>query len=220
MSDGSLTYPRARLARPAAAALAAVAALAMPATATAQRSSARACTPAGSKTIAANASIRVFYRRRGTRPFVCGYRRGRQYALPQFEPGGDRYGPVALNGRWAAIGHYPTCGVCIDEDSFVRVINPVAGRTLSWRLDFDDDGKAVRVTDVVVSRRGAAAWIRRDLKTPADVQVQKGEPAADEPALLDSGPGIERGSLALAGTTLYWTNAGVAKSARLGAGTP
>jgi YD repeat-containing protein len=104
--------------------------------------------------------------------------------------------------------------VCVDEDSFVSVVDTVSRRQRRWRLDFDDDGKVVRVTDIDVNRQGRIAWISRDRRAPEEIQVQT-ESATEEPTVLDSGPDIGRNSLAISGTTLYWTKAGAPQAAEL-----
>jgi len=65
----------------------------------------------------------------------------------------------------------------------------------------------VDVVAIVVSSAGGFAWIVRDgTVTPTDYEVHKFDAGRD--AMLDKAPGIDPGSLALAGSTVYWTRDG------------
>jgi hypothetical protein len=189
----------------------------LPATAAAKKK--RTCNPRHSSTVAANTKLRIFRRtvKSGdTLFFGCAYKTRRPFRLPSNEPGVDGYGPFALSGRFVAFGYYPSCGTCVDEDNFVWVFNAFKRKGRQLLLDDNDDGKVTRITDIEVNRTGSVGWISRDLKSPASVLVQKAEGSATTPTLLDSGPDIERQSLASSGTTLYWTKAGAPRSAPFG----
>jgi hypothetical protein len=176
---------------------------------------ARPCQPPHTRTVVANEQVRVYRTTRGAdRLFGCSYKTGKRFRIAATEPGVDGYGPWALHGRFVAFGHYPACGVCADEGNFAVRWDAVARRERFWELDFDDDGKVTRVTDIVVNRRGRVAWIARDRRAPDDIQVQA-ESGGRAPAVLDSGADIAPRSLAISGSTLYWTKAGVPQSARL-----
>jgi len=76
-----------------------------------------------------------------------------------------------------------------------------------------------QVTDIVLTRSGTVAWIgeaaTNGLGFVRFVLVRKPGQPLDQPTLvLSAGLDIVRGSLALAGNTLYWTQ-GTAKSAPL-----
>lgn len=190
--------------------------LASPATVGAAKKK-RTCYPKGSKTLAQNERVRVFRKRRGPDvPYVCAFQTRRAFKLPSVENGLSAYGRFALAGKFVAFRFYPACGLCVDESNHVEVFDAVRRRGRSIMLDDDDDGKVTRVTDIEVTGRGAVAWISRDLKTPADVFVQKAERGATTPTLLDSGTGIALRSLARSGSTLYWTKDGAPRSGVLG----
>jgi hypothetical protein len=73
---------------------------------------------------------------------------------------------------------------------------------------------ATTVDGLLVTRAGVIAWIVRVDNGPdhqREVHVRSG--ATD--TILDTGPQIVPGSLALAGLTLYWTNGNGARSAQL-----
>jgi hypothetical protein len=67
------------------------------------------------------------------------------------------------------------------------------------------------ITDLVLKPNASVAWIRE--RVDGSVEVRKRDAGGD--ALLESGTDIERGSLALAGGTIYWTRAGTPRSAPL-----
>jgi hypothetical protein len=175
----------------------------------------RKCGEPGRGTVVANERLHVYIRGDG-RLIGCSYKTGRRFRLPVAEPGVDGYGPWALAGRFVAFRHTGACGLCVDENSFVYVFDSVSRRERSWRLDFYDDGVVAAVTDIDVNRQGRVAWIFRNRRAPEDIQVQT-ESATDTPTVLDSGPDIARNSLAISGSTLYWTKAGAPQSAELSA---
>ena len=84
------------------------------------------------------------------------------------------------------------------------------------------DGATISVAEVqslVLKPSGSLAFIASQFDSTGAilpgllvVKVEFG----GAPVPLDSGAGVQGDSLALAGSTLYWTNAGVAKSATLG----
>lgn len=167
--------------------------------------------------VVANEKLVIYVARRGDPVLIgCSYKTGRRFRLPVTEPGVDGYGPWALAGRFVAFRHTPACGVCVDENSFLEVFDSVSRRERFWRLDFDDDGVVAQVTDIDVNRQGRVAWIFRNRRAPEDVQVQT-ESNTETPTVLDSGPDIARNSLAISGSTLYWTKAGAPQSAELSA---
>ena len=72
-----------------------------------------------------------------------------------------------------------------------------------------------RLTDFVARSDGGAAWIYENAQvTPTVVEVHS-ESGGTEPVLVASSPTIAPGSLAVAGTTLYWSDSGAPRSARL-----
>jgi hypothetical protein len=91
------------------------------------------------------------------------------------------------------------------------------GRTLRILRNSERVGAGVgAVVAIVVKADGAVAWIveaHRELSSPINGYngaVEYAVEAADESGkrLLASGPGIDPASLALAGSTLYWTQGG------------
>ncbi|HEX8068068.1 MAG TPA: hypothetical protein VF520_16240 [Thermoleophilaceae bacterium] len=180
------------------------------------------CSPSKSTTVAQSEAVRVYTRTAtvdGQRTkvfYACAFNTRRPFRLPVNELGVDGYGPFALAGRYVAFGYHPSCGACADEANVVYVMDAVA-RTARHHVivDDDDDGVKSAFTDLEATRQGSAAWIARDTGSAATVQVQKVEGSSDTPVALDSGADVELRSLALSGTTLYWTRGGVPKSATL-----
>ena len=83
-------------------------------------------------------------------------------------------------------------------------------RTGTVRTNPIPAGTAV-ATEIVVSSSGAVAWTR---KLQAQIVEVRALGAGGE-RLLDSGTDVDPESLALAGSTVYWTKAGIAQSAVL-----
>jgi hypothetical protein len=169
--------------------------------------------PSPKGSVVANEKL-VVYENRDLELIGCSYKTNRRFRLPVTEPGVDGYGPWALAGRFVVFRHTAACGVCVDENSFVHRFDSVSRRERFWRLDFDDDDVVAHVTDIDVNRQGRVGWIFRNRRAPEDIQVQT-EGATETPTVLDSGPDIALGSLAISGNTLYWTKAGAPQSAEL-----
>jgi hypothetical protein len=72
---------------------------------------------------------------------------------------------------------------------------------------------SMRVTDLVLASDGSFAWIAAGAPNGYEVHRLDAGDAAD--TVVDSGPNIQPGSLALGGRTLYWTRAGRPSSAPL-----
>jgi len=195
------------LALAAAPASAQVQAQARPATA-----GATACAAGGSVTVARGVQARVYVRAQrgdGDRHELVGclLGSGRKLLLDSwFSCGcsrGDESAPqVWLRGTVVAINRYgcppgPELGPCVGR---VRSVALRSGRTLR---EVETGGL---IGQLVLGERGAFAL-------SVDGAVRKAD--ADGVATLDRGPGVEDGSLALAGPLLYWTRDGAPHSARL-----
>jgi hypothetical protein len=200
-----------------------VAAVAAVACATAAAPSAPAaarskCAAKGSRTITATRDARAF--RRAGRSYACLYRVGRRFRLGDepAEPDFFRAFSVRLAGRYVA---YELAFVGREETHFdVRVRNLRSGRWVH-RLPANSapetspiSTSSPGVTDLALARNGAVAWITRDpYVNPATLEVHKAD--ADGHAQLDTGAGIDPGSLALSGKTIYWLSNGTPRTATL-----
>jgi len=197
------------------------------------------CAAKKSKTLAATERARVF-RWRVESPesyyvYGCNYRRNQRWQLDYNQTGDGPYGPFAavrlitLAGRYAAWANDYSDRV--GNKTTVSVVDLTTGATRrSWvggaeglnyyNLDWDATHRHVySTTDLVVKRRGgAAAWIALTrVEEPGGGlghTVFKSD-ATGHGVALDSGGSIDRDSLALAGSTVYWTSGGEARSAPL-----
>ena len=162
-------------------------------------------------TIAANGAVRV-YRRGGRTEYVayaCLTRTGRTRRLGQFDSdGGPR--AFALAGRFVAYDHL----ICTHFEcrGGLRVLDVRSGAIRRIPLAA---GRG-HATAVEVTESGAVAWIRT-FSAPDNsavfAEVRKHD--ADGETVLDSGPGIDRNSLARSGAAVYWTHDGSPRSASL-----
>lgn len=121
-----------------------------------------------------------------------------------------------LAGRFAAYS-IPALFVEGEEllPAYVRVVDLRGGRKLRLQgaVGSPADGPGSAVTDLELATTGAVAWIASYFRNGTRVyEVRKSEP---ENGLLDSGTDIEPRSLAVSESTVYWTKAGVPRSAAL-----
>ena len=196
------------------------------------------CAASGSKTLEATERARVF-RWQATSPdsyevYGCLYRRNRRLKLDFNQTEDDPYGPyveirlITLAGRHVAWvndwserpGRRTTVNV-VDLRSGRKMHSWTGGGeqfgyyTPGWETDHRH---VYSTTDLVVKPSGAVAWIAwtrvgepyRDY----EYTIYKSD-ATGEGILLDSGVNLDKDSLALSGSTIYWTKDGRAHSATL-----
>lgn len=179
---------------------------------TAQGGDARAkpdCLRSG-RTVAANSSVRIFYRGDTTSHLLyeCWVARRKVREIGEtFGDGPDGYGidDVSVRGRFVAFSRfsYDRHGT---YSSGAEVRDARSGRTVT--VEPTSDGRAV--TEVVATTRGAAAYIEVVDKATRVIAI-----AGRTRTVLDEAPGIERGSLAVAGSRVYWIRAGEPRSATI-----
>jgi hypothetical protein len=178
----------------------------------------RTCYPAHTKTLVASARARVFRTRRVVQDAHVTYgcllsrKRPFRFYLPDFPSGFD---PIVLAGRYVAYGDYSDCAASFCDPNSVILQNLRNGH-----ITFAD-GPGIRIANVsalVLKRDGSVAWIASTFDEFGALQpgrqVVKVERGAG-PVVLDSGTGVVADSLALAGSTLYWTKNGAPFSASL-----
>jgi hypothetical protein len=165
----------------------------------------------------ATRDARLFTRedaRRGTLSvYACLDSRNRRFLLSEeeTEPGGsgDTTALPALAGAYVAyaLGHfddsqrynsafkgYPEQVVAINLSTAAQLRFPAAtGRSPS-----------ASVSDLVLSKSGSFAWIGSG---PAGYEVHRFNVGDAADSVIDSGPDVQPGSLALARATIYWTKA-------------
>jgi len=184
------------------------------------------CTPPGTRTLEASPRARVFTRgRESFSPvFACHYRTGRRIRLGTqdcFDSRGVELPRLA--GRFVAYA-LVTCHRAPTSEAVVRVRDLRSGRTIA-RADATTPLPAgsrplVSVTDLELKPNGSVAWIAQNSvasatgTTPERIEVRKLERRGRD-VLLASGLGIVPASLALGGSTLYWTRDGAPFSAAL-----
>jgi hypothetical protein len=193
-------------------ALLACAGSAQAATSASQR--APACAAKGSVTVAANPLARVYVRaRRGDADqhvlVGCLLHSGQRVELDSWSScgcsRGDESAPqVWLRQRIVAVNRYscppdPTLGDCVGE---ARTVSLRTGETLRRAIS------GTSVAALVLGPRGSFAYVS------AAGAVVKSD-ATGETVVLDAGPGIDPGSLAVAGARVYWLRGGAAQTALL-----
>ena len=177
------------------------------------------CRTAGS-TIDAGPGGRVLKRptRDPDRVYLCSYRTGRRTAIG-WDDCFNAVGvfEVRFTRRFVALGLW-SCGPG-GTSATVELRSTASGRRVRRILSpgGDDPGEIEYVSDLVVRRDGALAWIielRDTADSPARYQVRSSLSGGTS-AILAEGSDIAAGSLALAGSTLYWTQGGLPRSALL-----
>lgn len=178
----------------------------------------RTCHPAHSRTVAATARVRVFSIARVVQDahvtYGCLLRRDRpvRFVLPDFPTG---YAHVTIAGRFVAYAAYSDCAASFCDPNSVVLQDLRTGRTTYA----DGPVSVATISGIALKADGSLAFLSTlfDLNgspLPGGPQVYA-VPHGGAPALLDGGPGIAPGSLARAGSTVYWTKSGIAQSATL-----
>jgi hypothetical protein len=193
-----------------------------PTTAEASSGRTKACESKASRTLRSSTrAVRIF--RKNGKTYGCHYGRGRAYAL------GDRNGEESadfnelnfLQVAGAFAGYERLTTGRLGSLSRSTTINLRTGRFV--RDVYNGGGPSapvVEVTDLELRRTGSMAWITQsrdsDVSGPLPIQYEvRAGVRSSSFALLDAGPDVDPRSLALEGTTLYWTRAGVRRSAAL-----
>ena len=177
------------------------------------------CRTAGS-TIDAGPDGRVYkgLTRNPDRVYLCSYRTGRRTAIG-WDDCFNALGVVEVRftRRFVALGLW-SCAPG-GTSATVDLRSTASGRRVRriLRPGGDDPGELEYMTDLLVRRDGALAWIielRDAADSPARYQVRSSL-SGTASTILAEGNDIAAGSLALAGSTLYWTQGGLARSATL-----
>jgi hypothetical protein len=160
-------------------------------------------------TFTANSRVRVF--RRGPpslyRAFACYRATGARYRLGVNDFGDEQTARLfRVAGNFVAYDSLDCImgNIC---DANIRVLNARTGRRRDSRTAKE---RVFEADDLVVTRGGQVAWIRRHRGQP---EVRKLDGDGEE--VLDVGDGIDRTSLRLRGRTVSWNNSGQTKQATL-----
>lgn len=184
------------------------------------------CQARGSRTEEASRYARVYSVRRVQddthvrRWYACLYSEDRRVRLGTVGAGGvhlDRISPVRLAGRYVATASEYTAATGDALGAVVEVRDLRTGR-LVRHFHSPSEPNTYDVTDLELRANGSVAFIARVLggmpaTTTYEVRALRSTGSSSE--LLDSGAGIDRRSLALSGSTLYWSNDGLPRAARL-----
>ncbi len=165
------------------------------------RSASPGCYPKGSNTIAQDKAGRFFHigpSQIGGSWYVCAFRHGTPRQIFRTRLGRDESPPFGPSAKVA--GRYVAFFVNGAGGSGVRVIDMVTGHGT-----FGERSPLAVSNGLVLKPDGSVAWIA------SDYQVDRHDSTGT--AVVDSGPGIDRHSLAAGGSWLYWTNAGSPRSA-------
>jgi len=172
---------------------------------------AKACAARGSTTVARSVQARVYVRDASESDdhvlVGCLFGSGRRITLETWFScdcsRGDENDPqVWLRGAVVAVNRYG-CSPAPEPDPCYGRAHTVGLRSGRTLRELQTGG---RVTELVIGGRGSFAVLIGSAVVKAD---------ADGEAVLDPGPGVEAGSLALAGARLYWTRDDAPRSARL-----
>jgi len=179
------------------------------------------CSSPSSRTLYRTAAGRFFDKRTGV--YACSSRFGRKFRLVEEDFQQD-YGPFRLTPGFAAYGSEFDCAACENQFATVNVMNLRTGRhrfrASASSVPEADDRRTEDVTDLVLKRNGATAWI-----VVVGGSTLEGQPirlrqvhARDGAGarVLDSGPdAIQPQSLELSGSTVSWTGEGGGRTATL-----
>jgi hypothetical protein len=174
------------------------------------------CSMPGSKTLAADSRGRVFAKYNSDEEqyvYACLYRSGRRFPIGQ-NPHDDfvSIDLLALASPFVAYGE--TWRSSHGSYESVERLDLRSGR-IRLLAESSTEGGDGGVDQLVATQRGAAAWLVYVEDASAVLRVEKLDAAGH--AVLDPGPGVEAGSLAVtrSGRRVYWSNGGQPRSAAL-----
>lgn len=206
-----------------AAACATVAALGLAAVTVTGASAGQRCSPAGARTLASDARVRV-YTLPGPGPFqrsayACLLVSSRTVALGVRGLPQVRVGPVALSGTLLA---YATSTIGIDTSSAsvseldLAAAHPQLGSAPAASPPTRPESFS-SVTDLRITARGSIAWIARTsgILQPVPVFEVRSRPRSRPVSLLARGPAVRPGSLRLQAGRVVWLDGAGAQSAAL-----
>ena len=185
----------------------------------------RRCPPAYKQVLAADPEAVVYQAaaRDGEEGEVygCAYRSGRSYhfgpPLYGSSAGSGGTNPIALAGPIAAYGvEIFVSGLTQQSSAEIWVRDLLTGKVIHRMPNGSPaepgDTGIGETTAIVVKSDGSVAWMARS-GGPEGIQLRSIDRTGSH--LLAASPEIEPDSLALAGSTLYWTQGGRAMSAKL-----
>lgn len=183
------------------------------------------CPPAHEEVFAADAQAIVYKAPESPKGltgnvFACAYRAKRPYHLGPAPSGGAagsaNTGPITLVGSIVAYG----VGESFEEHGYSEIwvrnlaTGKVIHRTPNGSPAKPGDVGLGETTAIVATSGGSVAWIVRASGELGSIQVRSVDQTGEH--LLAASPEIAPDSLALAGSTLYWTQGGKPYTAPLG----
>jgi hypothetical protein len=181
------------------------------------------CSLSGSKTVIATEHARIFTKADAhgetLSVYACLDSRNRRFLLSVGDtaPGGsgDTTGRPALAGAYVAyaLGHFDDSQRY--NSDFKGFADQVVAINLSTAAELRfpaaaGNSPSAHVSDLVLSKSGSFAWIGSGT---ASNEVHRFDVGDTADTVIDSGPNLQAGSLALAGSTIYWTKANKPASA-------
>jgi hypothetical protein len=163
------------------------------------------------RTVTANSSTRIFYRGDAVSHdlYSCWISRRKVRKIGDtFGDSADTYGidKVSLAGRFVAFRRYS-----LDRDGDISTTAEVrdvrSGRTVAEDAD-SHYGRAI--TDLVTTDRGRAVFIEIDQAATRLVTLD-----GNRRNVVDEASGVERGSLAVRGSRIFWMRTGEPRTATL-----
>ena len=185
------------------------------------------CPPGGRAAVAADAQAEIYRVRRNQEEVEyrgCVYGHSRSFEV------GLRAECISDGGACGGTSHLTLAGTLVAREK--GIVSPVSGN--SWLIEVEDlrTGKVIRqvptgatyppnprvvgdgpATAIVLKGDGAVAWIVDTVQETDRYQVHAVDSTGSR--LLASGSDIDPSSLALAGSTLYWTEGGKSYSTTL-----
>jgi hypothetical protein len=165
------------------------------------------CVATGSETIVRNAKVRVYeVGKTNRRVFACLLRTSKRIKVAEYTSVGGGVGDEPQPKVWLTRE-----AVAVNDHVCPPDASPCTGDVASFDVrrraeKYTETAPGGIVSDLVLKSNGSFAYISGDT-------VRKADGAGI--GQLDPGPAIEAGSLARAGSTVYWTKSGQPFSAKL-----
>jgi hypothetical protein len=181
------------------------------------------CSSKGGRTLAVNRHVRVFDTAARVRPLAlaCLRSSNRAYVIgdPRECQNSAAIDSAVVAGTYAAI-NVRTCSLT-HSDSGIGLVDLRNGHVVfsSYalaRVSLESEADAIRA--MAVTPRGRVAWLalRRTGSSALTVEIRRRAHGPDrQSVLLDSSAGIDPRSLRRRGDRVYWTNAGIERSASM-----
>jgi hypothetical protein len=184
---------------------------------------AKRCALKNSKTVAQNDRVRVFTRRINDddiRWYGCLFSRNRRFVLTDVWPGWAEVVDSDVAGRFVALVEFTSNSHYLYDHVRRFDLRTGASTTLGCSGgDYDDPNPRSEISHVVVTGRGAVAWEQHVPQQGSDPRYVVAYDTRGR-RIVDPGPLVDPGSLAVDSGVLTWRNAEEQRSDPLGSGVP